>query len=624
MCGITGFFSPKSTIEISKSKLTSMSLCLSHRGPDNHSIYYNKKIGLAHNRLSIIDLSKNANQPMQYDNLTIIFNGEIYNFREIKKDLIKKGYSFRTNSDTEVLLKAFHCWKEKSFLLFNGIFSFAIYDSKLQNLFLCRDRLGVKPLYYSIIDHSIIFSSEIKSIIKSNIIERKIDFQAFSEYMYFVSPMGINTMYSNILKLRPGTYMKFNMKGKNECRYWELNQKLNYKISYNEAVLKTRELIDNAVKRQLVSDVPVATFLSGGIDSSAVTILASRNYSKKLNTYSVDFDFNYKNRSELPAAKRVAEIAESNHNEIRISGDNITKTIEKLAYIHDEPFADAANIPLYLLCNRLENNVKVVLQGDGGDEVFGGYNYYSYLHKIRNYKSIASNINLFTSNLNLNRYKSCRRIDRIIKITSENKLSNKIGMLISGNLKDNDHLSCLSKNIRNNLIIHNPIKELNLIEKKYGSNSLNYLQAVDLLTLLPNDYLEKVDKPTMANSIESRVPLLDNNLVDFVSGLPVNYKFGNGNQKQLLKASLRGIVPDSILDARKRGFGVPFEDWLVKKLNNFTDEVLFDDSIIKADLFDSDEINRKLGLLKNGYSNYAIEIWRCLNFALWYRNNFLI
>ena len=623
MCGITGFFSPTSNIKLSKDTLNSMSLTISHRGPDNYDVYYNKNIGLAHNRLSIIDLSKRANQPMHYDYLTIIFNGEIYNFHEIKSNLVNKGYTFKTTSDTEVLLKAFHCWKEKSFLLLNGVFSFAIFDSKLKQLFLCRDRLGVKPLYYSILKNSIIFSSEIKSIIKSDLIEKKIDFQAFSEYMYFVSPMGVNTMYSNIFKLRPGTYMKFDYNGGTEFKYWELKQnQIDNKLSYKEAVSKTRKLINNAVNRQLISDVPVATFLSGGIDSSAVTILASRNYSKKLNTYSVDFDFNYKNKSELPAAKMVAEIANSNHNEIRISGDNITNIIEDLAYIHDEPFADAANIPLYLLCKELDNDVKVVLQGDGGDEVFGGYNYYSYLHKIKKYRFIASSINLFTSNLNLNKFTSLRKLDRIIKITAEKKLSKKVGMLISGNLHDNDHISCLSNDIKSKLIRYNPLKELSEIEKKYSTNSLNYLQSVDLLTILPNDYLEKVDKPTMANSIESRVPLLDNELVDFVTSLPVNYRFGKGIQKKLLKSSLRGIVPDSILDAKKRGFGVPFENWLVKKLNNFTKEVLFDYHIKNANLFDYKELNRKFKMLENGQGNYAMEIWRCLNFALWYRNNF--
>ena len=441
--------------------------------------------------------------------------------------------------------------------------------------------------------------------------------------MYFVSPMGVNTMYSNIFKLRPGTYMKFDYNGGTEFKYWELKQnQIDNKLSYKEAVSKTRKLINNAVNRQLISDVPVATFLSGGIDSSAVTILASRNYSKKLNTYSVDFDFNYKNKSELPAAKMVAEIANSNHNEIRISGDNITNIIEDLAYIHDEPFADAANIPLYLLCKELDNDVKVVLQGDGGDEVFGGYNYYSYLHKIKKYRFIASSINLFTSNLNLNKFTSLRKLDRIIKITAEKKLSKKVGMLISGNLHDNDHISCLSNDIKSKLIRYNPLKELSEIEKKYSTNSLNYLQSVDLLTILPNDYLEKVDKPTMANSIESRVPLLDNELVDFVTSLPVNYRFGKGIQKKLLKSSLRGIVPDSILDAKKRGFGVPFENWLVKKLNNFTKEVLFDYHIKNANLFDYKELNRKFKMLENGQGNYAMEIWRCLNFALWYRNNF--
>ena len=620
MCGITGFTNFSSNKLISKVTLKKMSLSIAHRGPDNLGLVHNDNFGLAHNRLSIIDLSSNGNQPMVYKNFTMVYNGEIYNFLEIKSELLKLGYQFYSKTDSEVILKAFHCWGVRCFRKLNGIFALAIYDSMKDKLVLCRDRLGVKPLYYTKINNLLIFGSEIKAILNSGLIENEINHQALSEYMFFVSPMGNQTIYNGINKLSPGSFLTFDKNKFEIKKFWKL-KKTQLNISYEDAASRTRYLIEKSVQRQLMSDVQVSTFLSGGIDSSAVTLLAAKHYPAKLNTYSVEFDYNHNDKSELDFAKKISNLAGSNHNELFISGDNIENLVEELVYIHDEPFADAANIPLYLMCKELKNEEKVVLQGDGGDEVFGGYNYYNYLHKVKNYSVPAKLLKFILNNSGYIKSKSIERLQRIANIVAEDSLSKKVGMLISGNLINENYISTLSKDLRGDLKNSDPILELKKIEKNNFSD-LDYLQAVDLLTILPNQFLEKVDRPTMFNAIESRVPFLDNNLVDFIFSLPQEYKFGSGIQKKLLKDSMRNIVPDVILDAPKRGFGVPFEKWLMFKLKDFMNEVFYDKKIIDSNLFDYENLESKIQKMNLGYKGCSIEIWRCLNLAIWYKNNF--
>jgi asparagine synthase (glutamine-hydrolysing) len=619
MCGITGFYKFNSNSLLNTKLLKNMSDKIAHRGPDYQGFYENDFVGLAHNRLSIIDLSNNANQPMFYDQFIIIFNGEIYNFNEIKQELITEGFHFKTKSDTEVILAAYKKWGVKSFSKLNGIFGFAIFDQHSKELVVVRDRFGVKPLYFTKTTDSFIFSSEIKAILASGLINKSINYKSLNEYMYFGSPMGTNTIYNEVEKVGAGEYIfiKENQFSKN--KYWDIELQKTIVTSEEVAVEQIRSLLENAVKRQLISDVPVSAFLSGGLDSSAIVTYAAKHYHGRLNTYSVEFDYNRKGKSELDMARVVSARNNTIHHEVKISSENLEDVIENLAYLHDEPFADAANIPLYLLTKTLKDDIKVVLQGDGGDELFGGYSYYTHLYNSSKYYLPAVLFKYLFSWLNLNNdlFLKTKRHSYAI---CETDLAEKISIIISGITNYNEPLSCLSTEIQKTCNQYDPIEVIRIIGNyKHTKDKIHYLNLVDFKTILPNDYLEKVDKSTMANSVEVRVPFLDYDLADYVMSLDWKTKLKNGEKKYLLKKALNGIVPSEILNAPKKGFGVPFDEWLRSGLNKKMKEVFSDPLIIHANIFDQKVLIRKISEHEARKANHGMELWRCLNLALWYK-----
>lgn len=619
MCGITGYYLFKSDSSLNQEVLKKMSDKIAHRGPDYQGVFTNEKVGLAHNRLSIIDLSADANQPMVYENLSIIFNGEIYNFIDLKKQLIAEGFHFKTRSDTEVILVAYKKWGIKAFEKLNGIFAFSIYDSILDEMIIVRDRFGVKPLYYQQTESSIIFSSEIKAILASGKVDKSMNYQSLYEYMWFVSPMGTNTIYSSVEKVAPGEYIHIKNNQLSKHQYWNIDFNKTLIVSEDEAVNNIRILLEKAVERQLVSDVPVSVFLSGGIDSSAITSFAAKHYSKQLHSYSVEFDFNRHGNSELAMAKIIAEKNNTLHHEVMVSSKNLEDVVSLLAYHHDEPFADAANIPLYLLTKTLKKDIKVVLQGDGGDELFGGYRYYNLMNNSSNYFLPALFFKYTLGQLNLGN-ETFQKFKRISNSMSERDLAEQVGLIITGATHYNKPISCLSKSIQEECKKHDPFEALKSIsDYKNVKDKLQYLHWVDLKTILPNDYLEKVDKSTMANSIEVRVPFLDYELADYVMSLSGKMKLKNGEKKYLLKKALRGIVPDTILDAPKRGFGVPCDIWLRTGLNKMMKEVLNDQSIVNSGLFNYQMLNHKIKEHDSKKANHGMELWRCFNLALWYK-----
>jgi asparagine synthase (glutamine-hydrolysing) len=373
MCGITGFYQFKNITDV-RNHLKLMTDQLAHRGPDDDGIYCNEKIGLGHRRLSILDLSAAGHQPMfsRDNSIAIVFNGEIYNYPELKQQLIEHGHSFNSNTDTEVILKGFEQWGTAVFEKLNGIFAFALWDDRNKELFLVRDRLGVKPLYFYQNDNCFYFGSEIKSfrIVCPEL--NRIDQAAFAAFLFYGNALGSKTLFKNVNSVQPGQFFKINDKGALRVTYWE-PEKINatdvLSDSEDQIAANVRTLLDMAVKRQLISDVPVGVFLSGGIDSSAITAFASSHYPGKLKTFSASFEFD-KGINELPKARSVAEHFGTDHQEFFIRTENLPGIIEKLVYYHDEPFSDAANIPLYLMATEVKQHATVVLQGDGGDELF--------------------------------------------------------------------------------------------------------------------------------------------------------------------------------------------------------------------------------------------------------------
>ena len=377
MCGIAGMVY-RDGRPVDRGLVRRMGACLRHRGPDDEGEYTGGGAGIAHTRLSIIDLSESGRQPMRSDDgrYVVAYNGEVYNFRELRHTLERCGHEFRGRSDTEVVLRAFIEWGESSFAKLEGMFAMAVWDNAERRLHLVRDRFGIKPLYYHADAESLVFGSEIKALLASGEVGRDIDWRGLHEYLYYNTALGERTMFAGVRKLLPGHVLTLDDAGVRVEQYCSIFDVEAVEDDYATAVERVRELLERAVRDHLVSDVPVGVFLSGGIDSSAITAFAARHYGGRLKTFSAGFDFD-RGVNELPKARKVAEHFGTDHHELHVSGGDVAGVIERLVRCHDQPFGDAANIPLFLLCEQLGDGNKVILQGDGGDEVFGGYKVHS-------------------------------------------------------------------------------------------------------------------------------------------------------------------------------------------------------------------------------------------------------
>lgn len=593
---------------------------LAHRGPNNQSTKLLANGALGHTRLSILDLSDAGRQPMRSGNgrFTIVYNGEIYNFKALRAELISLGSTFRSQSDTEVVLEAFARWGRSSLGRFNGIFAFAIWDEELETLLLARDRFGVKPLYYCLEDGAgIRFGSEIKAVLAAEGKRGGLDRQALHELMHYgVGGLGARTLFADVRKLQAGEYLEFNRGMLSRGKYWELNPEFSCAELLTDPVTSVRNLLEAAVKRQLVSDVPVGVFLSGGIDSSAVTAFAARNYGGGLKTYSVGFDF-AGDSSELPKAAAVARHFGTEHHELFIKGVDLPAVIESLVKHHDDAFSDAANIPLYLLCKELQGGVRVVLQGDGGDEIFGGYRRYSMLARA-DFLRAAAWIAQAGSWLPLGKV-SLRRIQRMIDIWQERNSSKRMALLLAQDECCPAPTRILGPGLRASVEREDPFARYREIGARLqGLDPVQGMLWTDTQILLPDIFLEKVDKSTMAWGVESRVPFLDNELTDYVLALPAALKMPGAKPKALLKSALRGIVPDYVLDAPKQGFGVPYGNWLRGPLANFARERMCNGRAAADGLIDGPVAARLLSEHISRQNDHGFLLWKTLNLALWY------
>lgn len=614
MCGITGIFNFNGVVD--NKFLNKINNTLIHRGPDNGAIKIFDNVGLGHRRLSIIDLSKEANQPMTCNSnrFTIVYNGEVYNFKEIKQRLISNGVIFKTNSDTEVVMKAYIHFGVDAFSMFNGMFALSIYDSFKKELILARDQFGIKPLYIYSDVNSLIFSSEKKAILKSKNFEPSINNQALLEYIWFGNPMGENTIYKDINELEPGSFLKIS---KNEIRkekYFNINKIKEINISEKEAIDRIKFLFEKSVKRHLISDVPVGIFLSGGIDSSAITAYASKHYKGTINTYSICFDYD-KGVNELSLASKVAKKFETNHTEVKITGEDLIDVLEALDMSHDEPFGDAANIPLYLITKKLKNEIKVVLQGDGGDEFFGGYRRYNTIKDIGKWKYLSflpKIIELTKTNntkiLRFQRYvnaitKKIPYLRNALMLTMESEYSNPTRIF--------------NKAIKDNLKNLDPFKRYKDVYSEY-SKKMDDTQALfytDSQIILKDTFFEKVDKSTMANSMEIRIPFLDKELTEFVLSLPADLKTKNGIQKYLLKKAMHDLVPHEVLYGAKKGFSVPYDYWLRTSLKSY---FLKQINTEKASCYiDKVEVLKIYNLHEKEKGNYGFLLWKTLILCIW-------
>jgi len=625
MCGIIGFASERfKSVAFPRASFQTAIERIRHRGPDAQGEYFDSNLWMGHVRLSILDLSSAGNQPMaSADGRFIIsYNGEVYNFKELASNL--SIINLRSGSDTEVVLRAFEKLGVDSLVKLNGQFAFALYDKQAQKLWLVRDRLGIKPLYYRIDSRELSFSSEIKGIIALGEDTPSCDVSSLHEWLYYGNTLGGRTLYQGIKQLLPGHYLELDLKSFQYVihEYWSLKHQVSHTISVShgkqDMIAETRHLLEQAVRRQLVSDVPVGLFLSGGIDSSAIAAFASRHYGKRLATYSAGFDF-APDGGELPKAQRVATLFGTEHHEIHIAGGDVGDLVEKMIEHHDMPFSDAANIPLFLMASQISAQTKVVLQGDGGDELFGGYrrystlSYYKWLHPMAR---IVHHLHSVTPKSAFH-----YRVQRYLHAFAAQDLATTMALLLTLEDKQLVPSAIFSQQFRHVIEQSDPFARYRECQQTFADHGIgNQMSFVDSMIVLPDIYLEKVDRSTMAASIEVRVPFLDHDLVDYVVQLPSRCKIPFGKKKWLLKSALRGIVPDDILYGPKRGFSVPFGDWLQKSLKPLFFDHLSKFTQEQPEVLKTDYIHKLFERTSSGQQNHSFMLWKILNLVVWANN----
>jgi asparagine synthase (glutamine-hydrolysing) len=623
MCGILGFAArPGESVDVRARSVADALQSLRHRGPDLQDTWGEERVWLGHARLSIIDLSPLGSQPMHTADRrhVIAYNGEVYNFRELAASLT----GLRSSSDTEVVLRLVAEQGPAAFARFNGMFAFALLDRTARKLWLVRDRLGIKPLFYSVDARGLAFASEIKAIHAMRGTRPVCDVSALHEWLYYGNPHGERTLHAGIHQLPPGHFLELDLDSFaiTTRAYWSLADQARQPRTAPDvpaAIARTRELLEDAVRRQLVADVPVGLFLSGGVDSSALAAFAVRHYPGKLATYCAGFDFQ-EGAGDLPRAREVAKHFGTEHHEIHIPGSDVAGLVEKLVWHHDMPFADAANIPLALLAGRISSHTKVVLQGDGGDELFCGYSRYFTLARRRLLRAAAW---ACLPLLNVTPRKALHyRARRFLRAVSEPRLADAMALLLTSEDRSLRPEKVLGPALRAAAQRVDPFaRHRETLAPFLDQDPVNQMSFVDLLVTLPDKFLEKVDRATMSASLEVRVPFLDHDLVDFVVGLPGGFKAPNGRRKWLLKQALAGIVPDNVLHASKSGLDVPYGRWLQGALAPLFFDHLARFETRQPGLLDATELRRLHAATGAGGKDDSFMLWKVLNFMIWANNS---
>ena len=626
MCGVIGFVALPSNQDIIRAGRFQPALdSLRHRGPDRQGQYREGNVWLGHTRLSILDLSTSANQPMRTSDqrFAISYNGEVYNFRELTKEYGLDN--LRSGSDTEVVLRLFADGGVESLAKLNGMFAFAVHDARSRKLWLVRDRFGIKPLYYQKTAESFAFASEIKGIIALTQSTLRCNVAALHEWLYYGNPLGGRTLYDGIEQLLPGHYLELELDTLKYVvrEYWSLRERVRGRAEMSaggqDVVSETRQLLEQSVRRQLVSDVPVGVFLSGGVDSSAIAAFGSRHYEGRLSTYSAGFDYD-RDGGELPKARRIAALFGTEHHEIHIRGGDVHDVVEKMVFHHDMPFSDAANIPLYLLASQISGQTKVVLQGDGGDELFGGYRRYSTLSYYRLLHFVAGALGRL--NVLMPRPALRYRLRRYLNAFDAEDIATTIALLLSNEDRSCAPVAIFAPRWREAIARFDPFARYRECHAMFRDCDIgNQMSFIDMMIVLPDTFLPKVDRSTMAASLEVRVPFLDHDLVDFVAGLPGRKKFPGGKKKWLLKAALHGIVPDDVLYGPKTGLSVPFGQWLKGSLKSFFFDHLSKFERDHPDVLDLDYIGTLYARTSAGSQDHAGTLWKVLNLLVWANNS---
>jgi asparagine synthase (glutamine-hydrolysing) len=624
MCGISGFIdlwnmSNALGAEERAETLDAMCRVIRHRGPDDQGVMLKPGVALGMRRLSIIDLA-GGHQPISNEDNTvsIVFNGEIYNYRELQAELQTCGHQFRTNSDTETIVHAYEEFGASCVDHLRGMFAFAIWDDRKKEVFIARDRVGKKPLYYSVTrGGTLVFGSELKSLLEHPEVERKINPQALDAYFslgYVPDPISI---FENVEKLPPGHHLTFTTGRLTVESYWDFSYNSNgngHKAA--DYLEELRALLSEAVKLRLVADVPLGAFLSGGIDSSTVVGLMAQHMDQPVKTFSIGF--NEDSYDELKYARLTAKRFGTDHHEFMVTPD-ICEVVDQLAWHFDEPFADSSAIPTYVVSKLAREHVKVVLTGDGGDELFAGYSRYvternrskfdlvprafkeGFMGPLSRHLPHGVWGRNYLQNVSLDPIS--RYLDTISVFTGLNK-SSLYSADFSDQLRDSSHLSSYFHELSRNVTTNAPLDSLLYIDSK---------------TYLPGDILTKVDRMSMAVSLEARVPLLDHKLIEFVTRIPASMKLAGVETKHLFKQAISDLVPAEIVNRPKQGFGVPIQQWINLQLRERIRDTLNDPRTLERGYVTREYVGLLLDEHERGRRDHAMALWSLLMLELWHR-----
>lgn len=629
MCGIAGF-SQFNTATGTVETLKSMGEAIYHRGPDAGSEYIDENIGLSHRRLAIIDLSEAGVQPMHShdDNYVIAFNGEIYNFLSLREELKAKGYPFKSHTDTEVILALYHYEGEDLLNKINGMFAFALWDKTQQRLFMARDRIGKKPLYYCEHNSEIVFASELKALLTIEDIPKEVRVDAvydFFAYQYIPDP---KTIYQNIHKLEPGHYLMVDKNGISKKQYWDISFATTSNANEAELKAEVQARAKACTEQRMISDVPLGAFLSGGVDSSGVVALMAKisaeNNNKAITTCSIGFD--EEKFDETKYAAMVAEQYQTEHHKLIVQ-ENVEDNLEHIVSFFDEPFADPSLVPTYFVSQLAREKVTVAIAGDGGDEVFAGYEKYAADHvenKLREKvptwlrKSLFPPLAKVAGSINLNLFQRASSLLHSLSVDPA------MGFYISNSfIKDATWQSLVNNETKQKLGAYHPSKQTtDYYHQCDGKDHLSRILYTDMKTYLPGDILVKVDRMSMANSLEVRAPILDYTMMEFACTIPSEFKFNTNTdkpeKKYLLKEAFKDYLTDDILYRKKMGFSVPLASWLRNELKDITEERLIKRDSGLCQFFKKEQIAKLWHEHKTYKKDNATVLWSMLMFQMWW------
>ncbi len=629
MCGIAGFIDHKQSS--SKEVLLRMNASLHHRGPDDKGCEFfstsKAQLGISHARLSIIDLTDTGKQPMHFEDLWIVYNGEVYNFKELKVELEKAGYKFKGSSDTEVILIAYKHWGVDFVQRLVGMFAIVIFDEERNELICVRDRTGVKPLFYYKKDDVFLFASELKAFHQHPRFIKEIDQNAIASFMqlaYIPAPFSI---FRDCFKLLPGHYLiyKINNSELSIKKYWDVSDaylKPKLTISLDEAKQQTEKLLQSAFEYRMISDVPVGIFLSGGFDSACLTAILQKNMIKPLQTFTIGVDDEKFN--EAPYAKDIAKHLGTEHHEFICSQKDALDIIADLPLYFDEPFGDSSAIPTLLVSQQTKKNVKVALSADGGDELFAGYNRYDYIVKqgamLRDTPGILRKSahlllknnpfkNFFVGEENYKHKQKMLKIEDLLKDPSTKNI--------------NKNLNILFADVELENLFVGKTQPLTMVYDEKNENleslsPLSYAMLMDYKTYLQDDILQKVDRCSMSQGLESREPYLDHRVIEFVAQLPDDYKYHRGSKKHLLKEIAYQYIPKQLLDRPKMGFSIPLDTFLRNELRPLVEAYFSEEKIKEQGIFNPKYITSLYADFKKGETGLEQKIWRMLMFQMWF------